>query len=324
MVQKYYEKTNPIYSNEDLIKDYLLLVCVYILQISKYSSFIKKKFTAYILENCFPNVNLELYDINELLFNDTYMIDFIKSAIPMNKNLINNYAIYEFISQQDFLFPLIIDPVGLFCSCFKMKNKYGKWQIEILHKDSKTYEIIEEACEKGSKLLIKDFDSELLATIMPILVWRKERVMKKIIEIVYFNNPNIPDTGINNENDDDSKLMFNGKMMRIHSDFQLVLIVTDPCQFLSQSLLDKVIVINNELGENEIWNETLLDLIIKKCAYKEDSNKLLDQFLDGKTQNKLTVAYKKLLSILKNMNVNDLNLMVKHNNIYIYIVLYII
>lgn len=35
LVLTYYEKTNPIYSKQDLIKDYLLLICVYILQINK-------------------------------------------------------------------------------------------------------------------------------------------------------------------------------------------------------------------------------------------------------------------------------------------------
>lgn len=305
IVKNYYEKINPIYSKEELIKDYLLLACIYILQINKYSYTIKKKFTQSLSENCFSDISFENYDVHELLFNDTYFLEFTKLPIIINRNLINNYAIYEFISQQLFLFPLILDPVGLFCSCFRMKNKDGKWMIDLGHLDSKSQELIEEACEKGRKLIIKDFDAGLLALIMPILVWRKEKVMRKIMDIIYLNNSQ----NLENEEIDENNLLdLNGKTIKIHPNFQLILIISDSSKFLSQSLLENVVIINNDIGDKEIWNETLLNLIVKKCSYKEENNKIMDQLLEGKSKNKLMIEYKKLLNLLKNLNMIDLSL----------------
>lgn len=308
LVEEYYEKTNPIYSKEELIKDYLLLVAIYILHINKYSYPIKRKFLDFIKENAFSQVNFEQYDVYELLFNDYYLFDFMKSNIPINKNLINNYAIYEFLDQQNIFYPLVIDPVGLFCACFKMKNKEEKWSIEIGHLDSKTYEIIEEALEKGRKLIIKDFDSELLSAVMPILVWKKEKVMKKIMEMVYLNNLQNFEVE-ENINFVENEINFNGKVRRVHADFHLVLVLTETNEFLSQSLLSYVILINNDLGDNEIWNETILDLIIKKYSFsKDDNNKNLFQMFEDKLNNKLSLAYKKFLKSMKEININEITL----------------
>lgn len=188
-----------------------------------------------------------------------------------------------------------------------MRNKDGNYLVEIGHKDSKTIEILEEAVEKGRKLLVKDFDTELLAEIMPLLVWKKEKMMRNVLELVYLNNSHLSRPKITD--DDELKyIRLKTKLLKVHEDFQLVLIISDSSQFLSQSLLDNVVVLNNDLGDSEIWNETLLDLIIKKCALKEDAGPTLEQFLESKTKNKVSTEYRKLLTYLKVLNINDLSL----------------
>lgn len=308
MVQCYYEKTNPIYTKEDVIKDYLLLVAVYILRVNKYSYSIKKTFLQYLREHALLKVSFDDYDIYELLFNDSYLLDFIKSSIPINRNLLNNFAIYEFLCQQNMLFPLIFDSIGLFCSFFKIRNKEEKWSIEIGHSDNKTNEIIEEAFEKGRKLIVKDFDNELLAIIMPILIWKKEKVIKRMMEIFYLNNTQsyeMDESYIPESNE----INFNGKIRKVHPEFSLILVLTENNDFLSRSLLNYVIIINNDLGDNDMWNETLLDLIIKKFSFsKEENNKVLSKIFEEKLNNNLAQEYQKFLKLMKNLNMNSVTL----------------
>ena len=77
---------------------------------------------------------------------------------------------------------------------------------------------------------------------------KKREIMKKIMEIIYLYSQFLE----KEEKESENTLFFNEKLLKIHSDFQLILIITDPNQFLSQSLIDKVVVINNDLEENEI------------------------------------------------------------------------
>lgn len=62
-----------------------------------------------------PKTNFDRYKIYELLNGYNYILQNIKdfSKIPLNRQLLNSYAIFEFLKEINFLYPLIIDPTSV-------------------------------------------------------------------------------------------------------------------------------------------------------------------------------------------------------------------
>lgn len=134
---------------------------MFIIKISKYQFSIKKKFLSYLFKSQFPSHPSADFEIYQLLFDETYYISFLRSPFIINKNLIETFAITEFLWNNQLLYPLVIDSANLFTKALQIRASAicdKQIYIEIITPDNKTKENIEESLIKGGILIIKDPD----------------------------------------------------------------------------------------------------------------------------------------------------------------------
>jgi hypothetical protein len=65
---------------------------------------------------------------------------------------------------------------------------------------------------------------------------------------------------------DAEKLSFHGKKLKVHKDFRLVLILRDGHTKVPKFLLEKVMLINNDLSHEGTWKKELVsDMLVNYC-----------------------------------------------------------
>lgn len=254
---------------------------------AQYPHAIKRKFLAQAFKHKDYIKNSD-FILTDLLFsNEEFLIYFLTSNLPTNQNLIENMSILSFLFENSLLFPCFIDPADLIAKTLKDRfSKKENLYAEYLTVDDKTFENIEESLEKEGMLIVKDPDESLLQVIKPIIELRWNKVLEKSYAKVKKNEP--------------CNIIFNEKTINFSSNFRLVLIFTDEKIAINNFIKQKMILLNNDIEDKEIFEESMLDLIIKKeIKYEEDN--FLKSFIQEKSNSTINAEYKSLIGSLKKM-----------------------
>lgn len=276
---------------------------------AQYPHVIKKKFLSHIfLHN--NHIKFSDFILTDLLFsNEEFLIYFLSSNLPTNQNLIENMSILSFLFENSLLFPCFIDPADLIAKTLKDRfSKKEHFYVEYLIDDEKTFENIEECLEKDGILIIKDPDEKLLQIIKPIIDLR----WKKVLERSYAKT----------KKSEPCDIIFNEKTINFSGNFRLVLIFTNEKIAVNTFIKQKMIVLNNDIEDNDVFEESMLDLVIKKeINYEEDS--FIQSFIQEKSNSTINIDYKALIGLLKNMLILDIKMEVNLFLLFLFNFLYL-
>ena len=152
ITKNYHDSLSEFKKKREVIRDHYKVLAVYIMQMNKYIYPIKKKFLSSLIENKFHSVDFNENPIYDLLYEESFFYNVLRSQIPVNQNFLNNLAIFHFINEIKFLFPLFIDPLGLIYQYIIMK-KDSVVIVENETKDSESQTRIMSCIEKGNLYL---------------------------------------------------------------------------------------------------------------------------------------------------------------------------
>jgi len=281
ILRYHFELNNPVAANQELYGEYIMATSLYIVHCAKYPAQIRKHLFKLILNNMDPNLNFQKYKIHDVLFGESFLVDCLKKNVPMSLSLVDNLAIFEMLLEINLLFPMIIDPSGLFLKFIKTKmNK--NLLVENFTIEGNTVRNIAMAIQEGYAICLVDFDKSLLTLIEPILNWKYGHWIDKLYkrhtaaedkkgtfigeeaEIVIMEEPEV--------------LEFNGEKIKIHPDFRLILLVQNNKIALSRFLLEKVFLINNDTSSETSWKEAVSDILLTLCYKNEKENAINKYF----------------------------------------------
>jgi len=264
IVKANFELNNPCAANHDLYPEYIMATSLYITHCTKYTGDIRKHLFKLILNNLSSDLDMKKHKIHQVLHGETFFIDCLKRETPMSLTLIDNVAIFDLIMELNMLFPLIVDPTALFFKFLKSKLGRGLF-IEINSIQDNTIQNVRAAISEGHTLCVVDFNKDLFSLIEPLLNWRYQQVVQKVFKKHVFTNI----SGESKQNDEEVIVMnegeevnFNGKMINIHPDFKLILILQNTSINISKFMLEKVFLINNDIDNETSWKEAVSDILL--------------------------------------------------------------
>ena len=326
IIKANFEMNNPLASDPEVYNHYILVAAFYIGMCVKYPSDMRLKLFKGMLNMLPDTVDFENHTIYEVLYSEAYLVECLKKKIPMSLSFVDNLAIYDLLSDLVLPYPLIIDPTGLFMQF--LKSKYGQnFKLESYSVDTNTITNIETAITTGQCLALVNFDQDLLRLVQPLIEMKHEAVVNKLYKKHLFNEEERENQ--RNQSDepelvvmdqDAEEVNFHGKNLKLHKDFRLVLILRDGHTKIPKFLLEKVLLINNDISHEGTWKELVSDMLINYC-YPGEKEALLNKYFKERlfseaneefNQVCLKCARQEEIGNLDAMFVEDLENMVKN------------
>ena len=185
---------------------------------------------------------------------------------PINRFLLENLILLKFIIDKNLCYPLIVDSTNFIQETILERFPTYKLVFErfaVLPK--KTKQNIENTIEHGGVLIIEEFDKELWDLIVPILdEWSLNRDCEIFDRIIQIKTP---------EGKKERFVDYFGKQIKIHDDFRLMVFLNDLNRIeLKNEILNRFVVINMDIENEVLFQETVRDLLLKQLNPDEYSN----------------------------------------------------
>ena len=119
-------RNNYIFNNQKLFiqhcfVDSCFFVALQMIHCSKYPIKYQQKLIKHF-SVWFPNINTSRFKISEVIIGEKYLPNHLAQYnIPLCRQIVSNFAIFELAEEFKFLTPLIIDSTGIFKSMIKKK-----------------------------------------------------------------------------------------------------------------------------------------------------------------------------------------------------------
>lgn len=328
-VNEKYTQLSSVFRSKDMQKDTMIeLMASFIVFWSQYPFVIKKSlfFTHIKSLKQEPSV-FNKNPIFEILGSEQLLLDALKSKVPFNVNFLNNVAICEFIHDSYLPFPLIYDPSGSYLKWIHKKYPRGI-ATDFYTPSPGTIKNIQDCLKDGKPYLLVDPGYELLKQVHSIIDWKFKQFCQNIIrefeeekeaiqEVEEEESPENSRRGggggsksrfssstrtraFNHEHVFVSnELKYNGKKIFVKDGFKLYIILEkNTIESLDESLMAKVLIINNSLDEKKIWMESVKDELA--LHFHGDTRAVVvDDYLSMGMMAKIHQKYRKLNQKLK-------------------------